>query len=260
VYTVCGEISKRPDIAQTSSSTCVLLATKTVECKGQQSSYLLGNIENGGYRNEFGLVPDVEDAIRLVCGRLHCCALQNTGLAICWGNAQDGQTGSGTMSSSNPPTPVKGELRFDDIWAFADRTCAKIISLGDIYCWGSNVGRTPVKIDYTSVRNAELVSGGDEYMCFLNNGELRCMGTTNNNNILGHSSTAPEVMNTPTLVNLPTLRQVSCRSYRCAAVSTAGKLYLWGDYSSVFGIVYSTPTYLSDSYDNFISSKYLCGV
>jgi alpha-tubulin suppressor-like RCC1 family protein len=67
----------------------------------------------------------------------HTCALDETGVAYCWGQNEQGQVGDGSTINRDVPTAVGGSLRFQRISAGVSVTCA--LTTDDVpYCWGSN--------------------------------------------------------------------------------------------------------------------------
>lgn len=79
------------------------------------------------------------EAIQSVSGSYsHACALTATGKALCWGDNNEGQLGTGRMSERVPtPAPVAGGLTFRALSAGREFTCA-IAADGAPYCWGRN--------------------------------------------------------------------------------------------------------------------------
>lgn len=84
--------------------------------------------------------------VSLTAGRTHTCGLTTDGAAWCWGANPAGQlgteapletclTGDIGMPCALQPVPVAGNLRFRDISAWEEHTCA-ISREGDAWCWG----------------------------------------------------------------------------------------------------------------------------
>jgi len=75
----------------------------------------------------------------IATGAFHSCAIDQEGVAWCWGNNEYGQAGTAIHSESiELPTPVYGELRFSQIFAGSHRSCG-ITTAGRGYCWGDNM-------------------------------------------------------------------------------------------------------------------------
>lgn len=85
----------------------------------------------------------------VAAGGLHTCALDDQGLAWCWGQNGSGQAGfaiSENQDCGEPvhgwrcvprPRPIDTQQRFTSLVAGAANTCG-FTTLGLIYCWGSN--------------------------------------------------------------------------------------------------------------------------
>jgi alpha-tubulin suppressor-like RCC1 family protein len=68
----------------------------------------------------------------------HTCALTAADTALCWGDDNEGQLGTGVLGArSLAPTAVAGDLSFRALSAGRGFTCA-IGSDGTPYCWGRN--------------------------------------------------------------------------------------------------------------------------
>lgn len=81
----------------------------------------------------------------LSVGDLHTCAIQAvTGRVFCWGANEFGQLGIGNVdraaeqqdiAAHGEPKPVLGEMKFTQVAAGLDHTCA-LTDGGEVYCWG----------------------------------------------------------------------------------------------------------------------------
>lgn len=76
---------------------------------------------------------------RITVGQEHTCALTFADRVYCWGHNNAGQLGNGNtgVTSRNHPTPAGGTLRFVQVSAGMDHTCA-VTSANKAYCWGDN--------------------------------------------------------------------------------------------------------------------------
>jgi alpha-tubulin suppressor-like RCC1 family protein len=109
----------------------------------------------------------------LAVGYQHTCALDETGVAYCWGQNDTGQLGFNSTSDRGAPVPVAGQLQFKHITAGAAVTCG--ISTDDLaYCWGSNSygalgdGTQTLKLVPTPA------SGGLHFSVISNAGQSTC--------------------------------------------------------------------------------------
>jgi hypothetical protein len=82
-------------------------------------------------------VEGVVNVSRVYVGHAHTCALQNDGVAFCWGPNGFGQLGTGNYVDSNTPLKVQTAARFTDITVGSTSTCG-LTAAGEAYCWGLN--------------------------------------------------------------------------------------------------------------------------
>ena len=93
-------------------------------------------------RNSDSLPKGVRD---IAAGMFHACALVPNGTVYCWGVNHMGELGNGTLApdsigSVGPitrvPTPVIGGMRFSQVSAGEELTCALSSPEQAVYCWG----------------------------------------------------------------------------------------------------------------------------
>ena len=77
------------------------------------------------------------NAIRVVVGADHACALLSTGAVYCWGGNAHGQLGRPGAASATP-VAVNGGVTFTTISAGPDHTCGVEAGTGAVGCWGAN--------------------------------------------------------------------------------------------------------------------------
>ena len=120
--------------------TCGLAADGRAFCWGENGNGQLGN----------GTFTFIEYTPTLVAGGIpftsmasnsrgdaHSCALDNSGMAYCWGANAEG-FGDGTTSRREVPTPVlQGAIRFVTLAVGGLHTCG-LTPTGAAYCWGWN--------------------------------------------------------------------------------------------------------------------------
>jgi alpha-tubulin suppressor-like RCC1 family protein len=192
-------------------------------------------------------------ATALTAGRRHACVLLNDATASCWGFNADGENGNGTsgVTASVTPTPtaVAGDLRFLDISAGADFTCALTLD-GEPYCWGSNVdgvlgadapercgdvapvpcASRPIRVE-TSLRFVEIAAGTSHVCARTRQGDVACWGSNAQGQLgsLGpqHPGTLVAPRTVPLGARASAVTVVSGGSHSCALVS-GGELYCWG--------------------------------
>jgi len=135
------------------SHTCGLTGSGFAYCWGRGDA---GDLGNGSRFDQSAPVLALGPVfVALSAGAFHTCGLTSGGSAYCWGDNDDGQLGVGTTTGpetpcpspvepfrgvgncSTVPVPVTGGLRFSQISAGGQHTCA-ITTTGTAYCWGAN--------------------------------------------------------------------------------------------------------------------------
>ena len=89
---------------------CALGKDGNVRCWGENLFGQLGNGEEGSKKNKSAPVAvlDLKDAVAIIAGWYHNCALKNDGAMVCWGFNASGQLGDGTTTNQAKPVAVKG--------------------------------------------------------------------------------------------------------------------------------------------------------
>ena len=191
--------------------TCAILSTGRVRCWGHGGNGRLGYgdaSDRGGTSTSVpALLPDVglpADAMEIVAGFAHTCALLETGEIYCWGSNQFGQLGyagsvtevgttQGNLPQAAGPVPVGGTVV--DISSGSRMTCVHL-QPGDVRCFGdAEVGqlgygnRTDIGVGQNNTPAAqppvplggpiaELYPSLGAHTCVrLGSGGVRCWGT-----------------------------------------------------------------------------------
>lgn len=253
-------------IAAGDEHTCALLNTGEIRCWGWSFYGQLGyaNTATIGDNELPTSVPGVTlgpanqgQAVAVVAGAHHTCALLATGRVRCWGRNGNGQLGLGHSGSHvgtvvkpydplvNPdPIEFPGGRLAVSLTAGLDHTCA-VLEDGAVSCWGegsngqlgygnttdigndelpSSVG--PVVLDHPAVS----VSAGNIHTCtILANGATRCwgsgdsgrLGRGNTNTLLNPTWTSPISMGNEVIAI------ESGRSHTCARLADGG-IRCWG--------------------------------
>lgn len=191
-------------IAAGDQHTCAILADGRVRCWGEGADGRLGlaNVEDiGGDERpvDVATVRLPAEAVTLVAGGRHTCAVLANGRVMCWGMNDNGQLGHGNTSTvgddEHPddasPIALGGEVR--SIAAGFNHNCA-VLSTGDVVCWGDGAsgrlgyGNTSTigdnegpssagTVDLGSGRQAVEISAGSQHTCArADNGSLYCWG------------------------------------------------------------------------------------
>lgn len=135
-------------------------------------------------------VPSPGRFATIAVGYYHACALDQTGAAWCWGEGLHGQLGNAAQGpctgSSTPcslvPVAVDGGLRFRQLVAGGNHSCA-LADGGDPYCWGSDevgqlgaggAGETCGANSARCSRTPIPVSGGRSFLSLSAGGSHSC--------------------------------------------------------------------------------------
>jgi len=153
-------LSGAANITGGAESFCALLTSGTVDCWGTDGYGALGdgvNSNEGGYGSDTPVsVVDTTGTGQLAGvtavtgGVLNFCATLGSGGLDCWGNANDGALGNGTLNNGGPgdatPTQVVGGVNGPYLSAVHqvavavesgnDSFCALFGSAGQVACWG----------------------------------------------------------------------------------------------------------------------------
>lgn len=246
--------------------TCVTTGSATVRCwgYGEYARLGYGDTENVGDAPErrpadVGDVPLEEVAVEVASGRLHTCALLESGAVRCWGDGFRGQLGAGeTIFVGDDPDNLPRDASdvalgaaAVEIGAGEFHTCARL-DTGAVRCWGEgeegklgygdeeNVGDDPDTLpadvgDVPLGGSAEKLAVGYEHTCaLLDSGAVRCWGDGEDGR-LGYGD-EEHVGDTPD--NLPedvgdvplggTAVDVDAGRYHTCAVLDTGSVRCWG--------------------------------
>jgi len=127
-------------VVAASRFTCARAASGQVNCWGANNLGQLGTGSPNDAPNPSPAVTAVSDAVDLWVGYEHGCAVRRNGEVRCWGNAGNGQVGSGSVpddASIPRPTPVVGVSGALGVSTGGDHSCATTTT-GAVLCWGSN--------------------------------------------------------------------------------------------------------------------------
>ena len=182
---------------------CAVFGNGDVRCWGVHNSGRLGNLvnENIGdneHPNEEAVVDVGGDAVDVVAGNEHTCALLDDGAVRCWGRASLGRLGNGdpmeNIGDNEPPSaigPVALGAGAIQLAAGAEHTCA-LLDDGSIRCWGEagkgqlgngdtseDIGddETPDMVPALPLPPAIHIGAGAEHTCaVLATNEVTCWG------------------------------------------------------------------------------------
>ena len=183
--------------------------------------------------------PPIQGVVLVSAGDSHSCAVNEAGVAFCWGTGSSGQLGNGFLVTRFTPFPVAGGHTFTAIATAETHSCG-ITTTGEAYCWGSNnVGQlgngTTVSQSSPSpvaggLSLTSIVAGAFHTCGLTTSGAAYCWGFSNNG-ALGNGATG--VRTTPTAVSggHTFVSLVAGRSHTCG-ITTTGETYCWGLNSS----------------------------
>lgn len=138
VRNLAGSVVK---VAANDESTCVLLASGSVQCWGSNDSGQLGIPLVTAQSSLPVLVQELNGvAVNIISGNEYSCVLMNSGKVYCWGNNNYGQLGNSTAlgGSSYKPLEVQGLTKAPIFIRSAGLSACAIMSDKTAQCWGNN--------------------------------------------------------------------------------------------------------------------------
>jgi len=247
-----GSSKRAVDISSNNDHVCVVLETGEVECWGENRYGVIGDSSTED-RN----VPTQTDkstfeaVVQVASGRVHSCALMESGAVYCWGSDAEGQLGDTDDGQGNKSIrAVTSILEALDVGAQklaagASHTCA-VLTEGSIACWGAdNAGQVGDNEDgYESEYEPRIVPGLDglvavdiaasnELTCAVfDDGSVRCWGADASGQIGdGDDDELPE--QAPVVVSgldgtTDKAKKLGLGERRACAVLTDESLVCWG--------------------------------
>ena len=215
---------------------CARKSDGTVRCWGTNQFGQLGDDTTTSPRFAPVAVANLTDAVKVVAGATHTCALRAGGVMACWGSNSQGQLGTGNFTTRDVPTAVVDVTEFTEMAAGLRFTCGSRAG-GDMFCWGDNdVAQLDLGVTSDNstrpVQNADPsvvvdVGAGESHACFINTGgALLCWGA-NDRGQLGIGSTSPFEARRQ-LVARSTLEVAAGRRHTCLLGSNE-VVRCWGD-------------------------------
>ncbi|MDP1884342.1 MAG: hypothetical protein Q8L10_03145 [Candidatus Moranbacteria bacterium] len=253
-----GVLSDADRIAVGFAHTCVVKTDNSVLCWGNNSNGQLGDgsdvnrlvpVQVSGIGGE-GLLTDIN---QIIAGNYNTCALDNNGLAYCWGYNNYGQVGDGTTDDTFFPVQIVGEngvgnlTEVSRLAAGSFHTCA-VKTDGSLYCWGhsgygesgdysSHTELLPVAVvgvGGTGVLSgmSRIVSGGNTSCASSNDGAAYCWGA-NLTGQLGNGTNIPssapvQVKGVGGVGTLSNVAQIGVGAAYACALKNDGTVYCWG--------------------------------
>ena len=251
---------------------CALMERGEVRCWGGNSQGQLGDGTTFGRPSASAtssLSTNNDNAVSIVAGEQHTCALLQDGGVSCWGWNYGGQLGIGSeISQSSPQETTLTSNGSSAIYLAAGsyHTCA-ILQDGNVHCWGlnsngalgdgtivdRNASQVSLTVDLGSGRTATKISAGMQHTCaHLDNDTVSCWGW-NDDSQIGDGTTIDRL----NPVNIytgyfRTVRDISVGWTHTCALLDNGGIKCWGDDSagqigigSISGVDVSSPEYTS---------------
>ncbi|TVR94300.1 MAG: hypothetical protein EA418_10485 [Wenzhouxiangellaceae bacterium] len=172
-------------------------------------------------------------------GLAHSCAQASGGASWCWGDNQNGQTGSDPEIAARKPVPVDAvTIGIVEQWALGDAYSC-YLSQGEVWCWGSNshgqLGDGTLQSRHEPARvvglpdTITMLSAGPRHLCASDGNEVYCWGANERAQVGLASSPGNERVTTPVAISglageLVDLALSQNRS--CAATNT--EVWCWG--------------------------------
>ena len=181
----------------------------------------------------------------VVAGFVHTCALDESGVAFCWGNNDYSQLGADTdvtcggRPCTSNPVRVRGDLRFTGLASGWVHNCGIAVD-GSAWCWGGGsverqgyLGDGSLRRSVDPVRVASdsalaSITIGDGHSCGLTvSGRAYCWGA-NDFGQLGDGSRVDRAMPVPIAGSLR-FRSLSAGAYHTCGIALNDIAYCWGD-------------------------------
>ena len=244
--------------------TCALMTDGTLRCWGSNQYGQLGDGSPLDGTNHDAHIPvavsGITNAVAVIPGAYHTCALLADGTVRCWGDNDFGELGDGTNTSSSTAVAVTGLAAAPTVvTAGGFHTCA-VLPDGAVQCWGRNDfgqlgdGDTPDSSTPVGVIGlgpvAALSAGGYHNCALMPDGTLRCWGrnnfgqlgdgssltyliSSNNQGLIGiyNSTLLPgSISRTPVEVaNISTATAAIAGGFHTCALLADGSVKCWGE-------------------------------
>ncbi len=220
--------------------TCGITTSGVLKCWGNGGNMRLGN--NSTANISLAATIDAGTTYKSVkTFATHTCGLTTGNILKCWGENSYGKVGDGTANTRNTPAVVDSGVEYSMVTVGQSFTCGLTMD-SILKCWGSNgdgqfgngtIGMviTPLHIDKN--QTYQFVGAGWGSSCALTiGGEMKCWGR-NNFGILGDGGSADKFVPAPTNIGRKFASVTLSRGGgHVCALTTAGKLFCWGQNES----------------------------
>ncbi len=223
---------------------CAVLSNGTVECWGDNQYLQLGTTWSStspptDFRSTPSAITGITDAVQVVTGKGHACALRTGGTVQCWGLNTSGQVGLATTTFQTAvPTTVAGLTGVVQITAGDAHTCA-LLSDRTLRCWGEGGSgqlgyggvadrTTPTAVAGGITSVAQVTAGLSNTCASRTDGTAVCWGA----NLFGQAgtgtATALVVLSPAPVSGLTGVSRISSGGDSSCAVVASGATRCWG--------------------------------
>ena len=177
----------------------------------------------------------------------HTCALNESGMAWCWGNNHHRQVGGGQTANETAftPQPVDAKYAFTAVSAGRDHSCA-LDEAGQAWCWGSDVtgqlgagtagANTGVPVRVEGLTAATSVAASWNHSCAVDTaGQAWCWGSDDSGQLGNGNNTAPNEFFPTAVVGSHVFAAVTTGVSHTCALDKDGQAWCWGD--GAFGVL-----------------------
>ncbi len=220
--------------------TCALNNASELYCWGRNQAGQVGNGNTFIQASPVRIGADVEWA-SIAAGDIHTCGLDRFEALYCWGLNEEGQVGDGSALEYLTPTEFNTGKDWDMVRTGNTHTCAikhnQSLWCGGLNEWGQlgtkTLAASPIPVEVEAGQQWADVSVGYFYTCAIKNtdGQLYCWGR-NDRNQTGATNTSNTATNWSPVQEtdvVTTWRRVVAGNIHTCALSSAQKLYCWGD-------------------------------
>ena len=219
-----------------SAHSCAIDQTGAVWCWGREAN---GRLGRGGAPSNPAIPQVVSSSApftQVAAGGAHTCAIDTSGVVMCWGAGGSGQLGDGVGMDRSTPAAIASDARWLMISTGAVHTCA-VATDQSAWCWGGNsssqVGdnTSADAIFPTSIGPGQTfttISAGGSHSCAVAlGGAAHCWGA-NTRSQTGTGLPDSLVLVPTAVAGGFTFRTISAGGQHSCGITTDSLAYCWG--------------------------------